>query len=178
MRIRDRIINVAIAVILILAILIQVLVPGLGYSIVVLILCASLLIYGIRQLIYYFTMARHMVDGKKILYLGILIVDAGLFTLSLSNVPPLYIMLYLIAVYAFAGVMRILRALEEKKMGSPAFKWTLLNGILHILIAALCAVFIRSADIAVYIYGAGLFISAIMRLVKAFRKNEVLYISP
>ena len=74
--------------------------------------------------------------------------------------------------------MRILRAFEEKKMGSPAFKWTLVNGIVHILIAALCAVFIRSANIAVYIYSAGLLISAVMRLVKAFRKNEVLYITP
>ncbi len=149
-----------------------------GFSIVALILCISLLIYGIRELIYFFTMARHMVGGRRSLYLGVLIIDIAIFSLSLSDDSPLYIMIYLIVIHAVSGVIDILRALEPKKIGSKAYKWQLFTGIINLLIAIACAVFIRSMLVCVYIYAAGLLYSAIVQIVRVFVKNPALYIAP
>ena len=68
-----------------------------GYEAVLLILETALMLSGIQQLFYYFTMARNMVGGIYIFYKGILLLDAGLFALNLDKVPEQYGMLYLIA---------------------------------------------------------------------------------
>ena len=46
-----------------------------GYSTVLLILSVVLLAYGIRMILFYFTMARHMNGGRSMLYRGILFTD-------------------------------------------------------------------------------------------------------
>ena len=56
--------------------------PELGYAIVAMILSVSLLLYAIRCLIYYFTMARHMVGGRSVLYTGIILLDLAVFTMA------------------------------------------------------------------------------------------------
>ena len=74
-------------------------------------LSISLIVRGIRYLVYYFAMACHMVGGKLMLYVSIITLDLGLFTGTLLDTPRLYIFLYLIAAYAFSGIISILRGL-------------------------------------------------------------------
>lgn len=151
--------------------------PEIGYPMVVLILSFSLLVFGIKSFLYYFTMARHMVGGKASLYTGIILFDMGMFTVMLANIPPVYIIIYLAAVKLFAGGIDILSAIDSKHSGSPSWKMKLAAGIVNILIAAACVIFGQNQTIIVYIYGSGLIYSAVRRLISAFRKTAIVYIN-
>ena len=62
------------------------------YMAVVAILALGLAVEGIKDIVFYFKMARHMVGGKMILIQGVIILDFGLFTASLTDVPKIYIL--------------------------------------------------------------------------------------
>ena len=63
------------------------LVPELGFRFAMLILGFSLLISGLRTVIFFFRMARHMVGGRSMLYYGVITMDFGVFTLTLTDMP-------------------------------------------------------------------------------------------
>ena len=172
----QRIKNILIGIAIILGALILIAFPEEGIIITASILSLSLFIYGIKTLIYYVTMARHMVGGRIMLYLAVVVLDLGMFTMMLTNIPKIYIVLYLVVVYAFAGVVSILRALEAKRYQAPMWKLSLISGIINVVIAILCIIFMRSTNMIVYLYCAGLIYSAIVRIVTAFRETSIVYI--
>ena len=61
--------------------------PNEGLPIVAAVLSIALVIAGIRMFIYYFSMARHMVGGLTILCRAVILLDPGLFTATLNNIP-------------------------------------------------------------------------------------------
>ena len=139
----------------------------------------ALTVSGLHFLIYYLTMARHMVSGKVMLCIGILLLDAGVFTATLTDIPATYVILYLMGVHIFAGAVSVLRALEAKRYDSPAWKSSLAFGILNIVAAVAALVggmLFNSVNIVIYIYCAGVVNSAIIRIVSAFRRTAVVYI--
>lgn len=172
----QRIKNILIGIAIILGALILIAFPEDGIIITASILSLSLFIYGIKTLIYYVTMARHMVGGRIMLYLAVVVLDLGMFTMMLTNIPKIYIVLYLVVVYAFAGVVSILRALEAKRYQASMWKLSLISGIINVVIAILCIIFMRSTNMIVYLYCVGLIYSAIVRIVTAFRKTAIVYI--
>ena len=172
----QRIKNILIGVLIILGAIILIAFPEEGLIITASILSLSLFFYGVKTLIYYFTMARHMVGGRIMLYLSIIVLDFGMFTLMMTNIPKIYIALYLLAIYAFAGVIDILRALEAKKYQASTWKLSLISGIINIVVAILCVAFLGSTRMIVYLYCAGLIYSAIIRIVTACRKTAIVYI--
>lgn len=172
----QRIKNILIGIAIILGALILIAFPEDGIILTASILSLSLFIYGIKTLIYYVTMARHMVGGRIMLYLAVVVLDLGMFTMMLTNIPKIYIVLYLVVVYAFAGVVSILRALEAKRYQAPMWKLSLISGIINVVIAILCIIFMRSTNMIVYLYCTGLIYSAIVRIVTAFRETAIVYI--
>ena len=176
MSLTGRIANIAVGLVLILLAVLLVLIPEDGYTIVAATLGILLVVYGIRNLIYYFSMAMHMVGGKLIFYYGVLTLDGGALILALNHVPSFYVMLYLIVIRAVTGAIDLLRAMEQKKAGLSSWKGMLLSGMIHLLVAVLCVVFIKSTTVAVYIYAAGLVYSAIRRILAAIRPPEVITI--
>ena len=172
----QRIKNVLIGILIILGAVILIAFPEEGIIITASILSLSLFVYGIKTLIYYITMTRHMVGGRIMLYLAVVVLDLGMFTMMLTNIPKMYIALYLVVVYAFSGAIDILRALEAKKYQAPSWRFSLISGIINVVIAILCIVFIGSTNMIVYLYSAGLIYSAIVRIVTAFRKTAIVYI--
>ena len=172
----QRIKNVLIGILIILGAVILIAFPEEGIIITASILSLSLFVYGIKTLIYYITMTRHMVGGRIMLYLAVVVLDLGMFTMMLTNIPKMYIALYLVVVYAFSGAIDILRALEAKKYQAPSWRLSLTSGIISVVIAILCIVFIGSTNMIVYLYSAGLIYSAIVRIVTAFRKTAIVYI--
>lgn len=172
----QRIKNVLIGVLIILGAVILIAFPEEGIIITASILSLSLFVYGIKTLIYYITMTRHMVGGRIMLYLAVVVLDLGMFTMMLTNIPKMYIALYLVVVYAFSGAIDILRALEAKKYQAPSWRFSLISGIISVVIAILCIVFIGSTNMIVYLYSAGLIYSAIVRIITAFRKTAIVYI--
>ena len=153
--------------------------PENGLYIVALLLSGSLIAYGIRCLSLYIFMARHMVGGKAILYRGIIILDLGVFTLSMVDNPKFYVIFYLLGIHAFAGVLDIMRTLEARRYGAPSWRRSLLDGVGNIAVAVFAVIvgfFLHSTRDLVYLYAACLFYSACTQIVTAFRKTAIVYI--
>ena len=150
-----------------------------GFVLIALFLSVSLVFSGLRTLIFYFTMARHMVDGRSSLYKGLILLDLGIFTLSVMNDPHVFIILYVLGVNAFTGVIDILRALEARKLQSPSWRLNLASGIISILFALAAAVFgfiLKDMKVLTVLYVVGLLWSAVTKLISAFRKTAIVYI--
>ncbi len=155
---------------------VMILYPDFGYLLVGTILSFILMLAGIRNLIYYRSMARHMVGGRRVFYMGLLLLDMGIFVGGLVTVNGIYVILYLVGGYAFSGLVHILRAFEAKKYSSLGWIGTLSNGLFDIAIAMLCLFFFQSQEIMVVIYCIGLVHSAILRIMSAFRRSAIVYI--
>jgi uncharacterized membrane protein HdeD (DUF308 family) len=148
-----------------------------SYMFILFFLGMGYFITGIGRLIYFFTMARYMVGGKVSLYRAVILIDFAVLTLSLADVPKIYILLYLAVINVFAGIVEVLRANETRVNGSKNFKLKLFHGIFNIVIAVCCIVFLKYPHTAVIIYCIGLVYSAIIRIVTAFRRSTFVYIS-
>lgn len=146
------------------------------YMAVVAILALGLAVAGIKDIVFYFKMARHMIGGKMILVQGVIILDFGLFTASLTDVPKIYILLYLIGVHAFSGVVEVLRAMEAKRTVEGPWKLKFSHGLVNFALAIACLVFIRNSNTALMIYSIGLIYSAIISIFSAFRKTTFILI--
>ena len=175
----QRVKKVLLALLMMLCAGVMILYPEPGYVIVAVIVTFSLIVYGLRMLLYYFTMARHMVGGKTVLYIGIIIFDLGILTLTTIDDPKLFIVIYLLGVHVFSGFMALLHALEAKRLNSPDWKRILAGGVLNLAVAVLAVVagfFLRSQASLSYLYAACLFWSACVELISAFRKTAIVYI--
>ncbi len=147
-----------------------------AYMIVVAILTFGLAVAGIKDIMFYFSMARHMVGGKMILIQGVIILDFAIITGSLANVPKIYILLYLIGVHAFSGVVEVLRAMEARRAVDGPWKMKFSHGIVNLILALACLIFIRQSNTALIIYSLGLMYSAVVRLFDAFGKTTFVVI--
>lgn len=154
-------------------------VPKDSYEIITFVYSVSLFATGVRYLSYYFSMARHMVGGKSVFYKGVIFMDIGMFTFTLIDIPPVYIIFYLLSVLLFSGVIDIMRALEAREMNAPSWRIKFLGGFMNIAVAVLAVVlafFIQSMSVVVYVYSLGLFCSGCTKIVSAFRKTAIVYI--
>lgn len=150
-----------------------------GFLLVSLMISISLILFGLRSLIFYWTMARHMVDGRTALYIGVIVLDFGFFTLSVTQYHRLFIAIYLLAVYAFSGAMDILRALEARRLEAPSWRLNLAVGIVNIGVAVAAAYFgLLCGDMRdlTLIYAAGMVYTAVLSMISAFRKTAIVYI--
>ena len=138
-----------------------------AYMIVVGILSIGLAIAGIKDIIFYFVMARHMVEGKMILIQGVIIFDFAMISGSLTDVPKIYILLYLIGIHAFS---------EARRTVDGPWKIKFSHGIVNLILAIACLIFIRQSNTALIIYSLGLMYSAVVRLFDAFRKKAFVVI--
>ncbi len=150
--------------------------PADGYDTLILILAIWLMLRGIRTLIFYFSMARFMVGGRSQLYSGVIFLDFGLLTATLTDVPHYYVLLYLTMIHAFSGLIEILRALEAKRYGAPSWRLKLSHGILNLLVTVSCLIFMRYLATAVIVYCIGLIYSSVMRIISACRRTKLVYI--
>ena len=150
-------------------------VPNEGYKLIGLILSLVLLAAGVRSLWFYFSMARNMVGGRLILFQGIIALDLGMFAYTLQEIPPIYILLYLLIGHLFSGAVDVMRAMEARRMKS---KWrlNLAYGIANILLAVACFFCVHNPALLSYVYAAGLAYSACLRIAQAFRKTTIVYI--
>ncbi|MCR4604994.1 MAG: hypothetical protein K5639_03240 [Eubacterium sp.] len=180
MSVLQRIENVIIGILLIAVASILVFVPKESMVLIPLILGITLLAYGLRFLWFYFRMARHMVGGKSFLYEAIIAMDISLFTLSIPAMDnKLFVMIYLLGIYAFTGVVDMLRALEAKEAGSSGWRLKLgrgIGGLIFVVVLVIVGFIIGREDVFVYGYALSLAYSAVMRIIAAFRRTAIVYI--
>ncbi len=149
--------------------------PKNGLFAVALVLGLAIMLYGLRKLIYYLTMARHMAGGLSLLFIAMIALDISVLALVIVEDPRLSIVLYLICYNAFTGILSIARGVESKLFGSS---WvpSVIHGLVNLSLVALCIAFLGSDEIVIYIFCANLFYNAGVRIVSAFRPTEIIYI--
>ena len=150
--------------------------PQDGYLVIVALLALSLLAYGIRMLAYYFTMARHMVGGRALLYIGVILFDLGVFSATLADIPQAHIMVYLLILHLITGGLSVARGVEAKRQGAPLWRSSMSYGVANVVLAFACLGAIWAPDVVVYVYAAGLVYAAIVRMASAFRRTAIIYI--
>ena len=150
--------------------------PEQGADLVVLVMSIALLVSGISQLVYFLKMARYMNGGESVLYRAIIILDLGIFAVTLATIPRMYIMLYLLGYNLFIGAVDVLRALETRKVTGSGWKLKFTLGIITCLISVVGWFNIDSTDLFILIYSMGLITSAVGRMAGAFKKTTVVYI--
>ena len=107
--------------------------PASGILLITLIIIVTTILKGLGSLTYYITMARHMVGGKLQLYKGIILLDIGMFFMSLDNVPVFYLVLYLLVANLISGVIEILGAREARQMEAGSWKLKMAIGAADVL---------------------------------------------
>ena len=172
----QRVENVIIGLIMLISGAVMLFFPEDGFYCIAMILAGSLILKGVQSLIYYFTMARFMVGGKAVLFSGVVILDFGIFTMSMVDEPKIYILVYLIIFHGFSAVVNLLKGLREKKTHTGAWKVDLSQGSGNLLIILACFLFRHSDSVLVALYCGGLFYSAALRILCAVRKNDIVYI--
>ena len=136
----------------------------------------ALIIRGVRLLVYYNSMARHMVGGKIILYEGIFFLDIGLLFVSIDDLPWMYVMLYLVIGLAISGVVDLLRANEIRLLESGHWKYHAFTGIVKILATVISFASFKYPFILVGVYSFGVVHSGVARIVSAVRPGAIVYI--
>ena len=170
----QRVRNIALAIFMLAAAIGLFVDPRTGYVLLITFLGLGLMFYGIGKLIYFVTMARHMVGGKIELYKGVILTEFGYLAYSANDIPRVYVIIYLAVLHLFQGLVEVLRAMEAKGQGSH-WRLKFAHGIVDFIISLMCIVFIRKTNTAVFIYAWGLIYSAIMRIAASIRKNVVVY---
>ena len=154
--------------------------PKEAMPLIVLVLSVSLYINGFRLLYFYFSMARHMVGGKSVLCRSIITLDAAMLLTSAIAMDRQIVVIYMLIVYAFSGVIDVLRALEAKKYGAPRWKFKFGTGIVEVLFAIallILGMFIGDPIIIGYGYAISLIYSAAVKIIGAFKRTAVVYVT-
>ncbi len=146
-----------------------------AYMAIIGVFSISLEIIGLRMLWFYFRMARHMVGGRTILFRGVLFFDFGIFTGSLAWVPRGYVLMYLAGTLAFSGIVDLVGANEARGINS-SWKFKTFQGVVKVMFAIICLIFMRSGARVVNICAAGFIFSAVMSIVNALRRQQVITI--
>ena len=171
----SRIKNLIIAAVMIVFAGVMLAWPQFGTPMIMLVVGLYLLFYGIYSLIFYFTMAIHMVDGKRVFYRGILLLDLGVFMLSAYRGSERLVFLYLMLMLAASGAIDLVRALDFRKQGE-SWKFRAVMGVVCILLLISAFIYRKEPTTLTYMYCIGMFVSAINRVVSAFRTTAIVYI--
>ena len=171
-----RIGNVLTGIGLLLISLVMLAIPDLGYLLATWILGVVLVVNGLRQLVYFLCMGIHMVGGKMILYRALITLDMGFFTLSIRGTGQRYVLFYFTIYYLCAGIISIFRALESQKLEAGSWKTKLAGGLFDMVIAATCLINNHSERVMLAVLCFALSVSAITRIMMAFKKSAIIYI--
>lgn len=176
MTIWQRINQLAIGIVMLLLGVLLFLYDADTYPVIIVLYSLALQLTGYRLLWYYFTMARHMVGGRSILFRGALFLDFGLFTGSLLTVPQFYVLIYLTGTLAFSAIVDLLRAREARGI-QASWKLKTFQGAVKLLTVLICLIYLHSEELVVDIFSVGFVFSALMRIVNACRRTRVITIS-
>jgi uncharacterized membrane protein HdeD (DUF308 family) len=82
--------------------------------------------------------------------------------------------------YIFTGGVELMRGLESRKYKAPGWRRKIVYGVVCIalgIMSLVAGLFLKSMDLLVYLYSAGLFVSGGIRIGQAFKRTAVVYIS-
>ncbi|MCF0145508.1 MAG: DUF308 domain-containing protein [Eubacterium sp.] len=171
-----RIISLLTGIVMILGAVMMFIEPELTYLVIILVVDIILLYKGIQSVVYYFRMAKYMVDGLSIFFKGILMLDLGIFVFFLGAMPPVFVMLYLVVMLAVSGALFMAKGLESKGVGAKNWKRPFIDGVIRIILAVLCLFFLNSLEMMQIMISVTLVFSSLDRFVTAFKENAIVYV--
>ena len=143
-----------------------------GLLVVMFIFEIGLFGYGVYMIFYYLLMARHMVGGQLMLFLGLFTFGLSLVALKITEVPEKGLAVLVGFALLLAGGMDVVRSFEIKTRGSEtSWRFTRVTGIIEMLLALFSLIMglINPAWTA-YILGASLLYSGVSRIIAALRR--------
>ena len=149
-----------------------------GLKLVLMVIQTTMSLRGLQAIAYYFSMGRHMVGGQNVLYRGMVFLDLGILAGTIFTHPAVYTLIYISLLHVFTGAVSSLRANESRRIGAP-WKLKMAYGITNIFLAAavlISGIAFNQLKVAVWAYAIGISYTAIMRIITAFRKTEIVYI--
>lgn len=175
----QRVKNIIFGVVMILFAVVLFTAPKDGYPVIAMVVSALVFLYGFRLLIYYFRMARHMVGGKATLCRAIIVLDLALVATTTINMGGIFIIVYLLGIFAFSGFVDILRAFEAWKISGSNWKAKFITGLISVLFAILLTisgVVIGNSRFIVYGFCLSLIYLAAVKIFAAFKRTAIVYI--
>lgn len=161
------------AVLLLLCAGIFIAAPENGHDIVLILMTLTFLFGGLRHLLFYATMARHMVGGRHILWKGLFYLEVGLCTAGMTQVSPTVIMIYLTAGYLFDGATELFKVYEGRSTRDIHWLMYLASGLLHLVIAYECLRHHNSPQLISGLYAFGLVAMAFVRIASIFKRTAI-----
>ena len=168
--------EIFVAVITIFGAVVLMFVPDIAFSLIAAFVGLALTFRGLKFLIYYLTHARLMVGGKRLLLVGLILFDMGVFASLIYDQTQFLTIIYVIAIHAVWVVLRFARAVSNKGDGNPGWKLDFAQGIGNLIQVILCLVFINSIEIPVFIYCIGVIYESVLKIVAACRKTGIVYV--
>ena len=168
--------NIIEAITMIQGAIVLMLVPDLAFIIIAAFVGLALACKGLKFIIYYMTHAQHMVGGKRLLLVGLLMFDAGAFACLVCDQATVLMITYVVAVHLVACVLNFARAYSNKGDGNPGWKTDLAQGIGNLAQVVLCLVFINTIEIPVFIYCAGVIYTAVLKIIASCKKTAIVYV--
>lgn len=171
-----RVFNIIGAALSIFGALILMLIPDAAFLIIALGAGLTLTYKGLKYIIYYLTHANHMVGGKRILLIGLILFDTGAFASALFDQAQAITIIYVVGCHVIAAGLSIVRTAGNKKDGNPGWKIDLAQAIGNIIQIALCLIFIRHIEITVYIYCLGEIYHSILTIISSSKQTAIVYV--
>ncbi|MBR3279178.1 MAG: DUF308 domain-containing protein [Lachnospiraceae bacterium] len=171
-----RVFNIIGALLAIQGSLLLMLVPDIAFRLIAIGVGMMLTYKGLRYIIYYLTHANHMVGGKRILLVGLILFDIGAFASALYDQAQVIMIIYVVGCHVIAAGLNMVRAFGNKKDGNPGWKIDLAQGIGNVTQVALCLIFINYVEIPVYIYCVGAIYTSILTMISSFKKTAIVYV--
>ena len=113
-----------------------------------------------------------------VLFLGLIFFIKGIQMIAyyITDIPRVYVMLYLFIIRLVTGIIDILRALEAKSMEAVWIR-KMLHGMINIILALYCIIFIKDLNTVVFVFSIGMIYSGYVTLITSLRKTAIVYIS-
>lgn len=146
------------------------------YIVVCIIIGTIISLYGIKKLIFFFSSARHMVDGGRVFISGFIYFDLGLLSFLVLLMNQTVAMLYLVGVLILLGAIDILRCIEIKKNESKRWIIKMIKGIVTIAAGIVCVVFANSTAVALLVFAITWIVLGVYGIITCFSKSAVTYI--
>ena len=163
----------------ILMALILIFMPEGGVSLIIFIIGVYLFMFGIHLLGFYSKLARYMVGGKFIMYFGFIILNLGVFTITMADEHKGIVILYLLILLGVAGGVDVFRGIEEKRNADKTWFAKFAWGLTEITLAILPLVFgFRSNGgerVVIVVFALVLIYKGVWKIIDGFKKSAIIY---
>ena len=171
MTLARRFFNILLGLLTIVCALLIFFAPEIGIYIALAVFSVVFLVYSIRMIVYYIRLARHMVGGQIVVFLGIFAFCCALYALNINNAPRKTITVILVIILIFTGIVDLLRAREAKNGGAGSWKFSMASAVIGIILAVTCLIFSSgNPDVTGIIFGITLCYSGVSRIIASLRK--------